>query len=114
MGETSHAVLAMMPAVLLFTLGPLFVEPRVGKVQARGWKKMRRAAGAADRLSSPGWYSSRSNRHTIFSALMAQPTDLGRDTAVMPPLSRWSSHIPTAQTAHDQQLPHDACVQCYE
>ena len=35
LGETSHAVLVMMPVVLLFTLCPLFIESRVGKVQTK-------------------------------------------------------------------------------
>ena len=76
----------MRPSALLFTLLALFAEPRVGKTQA---KRLEEAVMA---IFSGGRCSSRSSRHAVFSPLVADPAD----AAVMPPLSRWSSHMHTA------------------
>ena len=80
-------ILFVTPDVLLFTLSTLYAEFRVGRVRARRLEEDRRslrncrhvysllAGAAAIPVFSPGWRSSRSSKHAIFSPLVADPAD---------------------------------------
>ena len=81
--------------LILFTLSTLFAEPRVGEAQAKRLEDDLRICRKCRHIYFL-LATATAAEYAVFSPLVADPTD-SQDAAVMLPLSRWSSHIPTAQ-----------------